>query len=197
MHLVFHIFQGIGIAAALGIRPFLPGVVAGALAAGNVEIHFNGHGSLSFLQSAPMIFVLLVAAVVMIVVERGFSDAALTRRPVIAAIGLAAVVLAALYFAGSLAGRGETSWPGYPAGVLCAAVGLAATRPLLLRVRARLGDQGGGTLPLYAELAAGLLALLSIVAPPVGPIALIGLAWLLLAGRRRADQKYAGLRILR
>ena len=34
MSLVFDIFQGIGIAAAVGIRPFLPGLAAGALAAG-------------------------------------------------------------------------------------------------------------------------------------------------------------------
>jgi hypothetical protein len=38
---------------------------------------------------------------------------------------------------------------------------------------------------------------LSIVAPPVGVIALLGLLWLLLAGRRREGEKYAGLRILR
>jgi hypothetical protein len=36
-----------------------------------------------------------------------------------------------------------------------------------------------------------------VVAPPVGLIALAGLAWLLFAGRRRDEQKYAGLRILR
>jgi len=33
VHLVFDIFQGIGIAAAVGIRPFLPSLVVGALAA--------------------------------------------------------------------------------------------------------------------------------------------------------------------
>jgi hypothetical protein len=38
---------------------------------------------------------------------------------------------------------------------------------------------------------------LSVLAPPVGPIALILLLWLLVAGRRREGQKYAGLRILR
>ena len=42
-----------------------------------------------------------------------------------------------------------------------------------------------------------LLAALSVVAPPVGPIALLLLLWLLFAGRRREGQKYAGLRILR
>jgi hypothetical protein len=54
-----------------------------------------------------------------------------------------------------------------------------------------------GALPYFVELAAVLLAVLSIVAPPVGPIALALLLWLLFAGRRREGQKYAGLRILR
>jgi hypothetical protein len=42
-----------------------------------------------------------------------------------------------------------------------------------------------------------LLAALSVLAPPVGPIGLALLLWLLFAGRRRDEQKYAGLRILR
>jgi hypothetical protein len=37
---------------------------------------------------------------------------------------------------------------------------------------------------------------LSVVAPPVGVIALAVLLWLLYAGRGRDEQKYAGLRIL-
>ena len=52
-------------------------------------------------------------------------------------------------------------------------------------------------LPLYAEGAGLLLAILSVVAPPVGPIAVALLLWLLFAGRRREGQKYAGLRILK
>jgi hypothetical protein len=42
-----------------------------------------------------------------------------------------------------------------------------------------------------------LLAALSVLAPPVGLIGLLLLVWLLVAGRRREGQKYAGLRILR
>jgi len=47
------------------------------------------------------------------------------------------------------------------------------------------------------EVLALLVAVLSVVAPPVGVIALAGFVWLLFAGRRRGDEKYAGLRILR
>jgi hypothetical protein len=46
-------------------------------------------------------------------------------------------------------------------------------------------------------LGAVLFAVLSVVAPPIGVIGLVGLVWLLIAGRRREGQKYAGLRILR
>src|SRR5579875_1375665 len=74
MHLLFDIFQGIGIAAAVGIRPFLPALLAGALAAGNVEIHFD-HTKLSFLQSAPFLLVLVVLVVLLALVERRFGHA--------------------------------------------------------------------------------------------------------------------------
>jgi hypothetical protein len=36
-----------------------------------------------------------------------------------------------------------------------------------------------------------------VIAPPVGAIVLVVLIWFLVAGRRRGEQKYAGLRILR
>jgi len=38
---------------------------------------------------------------------------------------------------------------------------------------------------------------LSVVAPPIGVIALIALLWLLYRGQQRGETKYAGLRILR
>ena len=76
-------------------------------------------------------------------------------------------------------------------------VGILATRPLFARVRARLDESAAAAVPLYAEALAILLAALSVVAPPVGVIGLGLLLWLLIGGRRRDGQKYAGLRILR
>ena len=52
-------------------------------------------------------------------------------------------------------------------------------------------------LPLFAEVGAADCAVLSVLLPPVGLIVLALLLWLLFAGRRRGEQKYAGLRILR
>src|SRR5207248_2826289 len=119
------------------------------------------------------------------------------RSPLAWALAGAAVVLGALFFAGSLCRGGYAVWPGYIGGVICALIAIAATRPLLARVRTRLDASAVATLPFLVELAAVLVAVLSIVAPPVGPIALALLLWLLFAGRRREGQKYAGLRILR
>ena len=81
--------------------------------------------------------------------------------------------------------------------MICAAIGVAATRPLLARVRSRLDQETSAMLPVFTETAALLAAALSIVLPPFGVVVLALLLWLLIAGRGRGEQKYAGLRILR
>lgn len=196
MHLVFDIFQGIGIAAAVGIRPFLPALVAGALAAGNVELHFT-HTDYSFLQSWVFLLVMVIAAAALVVAERRLGRERSDTSQVAGVLAVIAAVLGALFFAGSLARGHYAAWPGWLGGIICAAVAIAATRPLFARVRARLDQDAAGAVPLYAEGAAVVLAALSVVAPPVGIIGLAALAWLLVGGRRREGQKYAGLRILR
>jgi uncharacterized membrane protein len=194
--MVFHIFQGIGIAAAVGIRPFLPALVVGALAAGNVEINFDGT-SYHFLESAPFLLAMVVLAIALAVLEQRTSPERMQGPPIAVVVGVAALVLGALLFAAALSQGHHTAWPGWIAGALCAAIGIAATRPLVARVRSRLDEGTAAALPVYEEAAAVLLAALSALAPPVGPIALVLLLWLLFAGRRRGEQKYAGLRILR
>ncbi len=209
MHLVFDILTGIGVAAAVGIRPFLAALAVGVLAAANVEIHFNGT-TYSFLQRWPFLLALVVLAFLATVLERqigrdkappsGAADGSIFRSPEAIALALCSLALGALLFAGSLSARGTehyVAWPGWIGGVLCAAVGLFATRPLFARARTRLDDQAAGAVTLYAEAAAVLLAALSVVAPPLGLIGLVALGWLWYAGRRREDQKYQGLRILR
>ena len=193
MHLVFDIFQGIGIAAAVGIRPFLPALAVGALAAGGVEIHFSGT-DYSFLQGAPFLVAMAVAAIVLALAEHRLTP---EQRLFAGGLAIAGAALGALLFAGSLARGHYTSWPGLIGGILCAAVGTAATVPLLRRVRQRLDQSTAAALPFYAEAGALLFAVLSVVGPPIGVIGLAWLVWLLLAARRREGQKYAGLRILR
>jgi Domain of unknown function (DUF4126) len=196
MHLVFDIFQGMGIAAAAGIRPFLPTLVVGGLAAGDVEIHFN-HTDYSFLQSAPFLLGMAVGAILLGLLELSRRGERVDREPLVVAIGAIGAALGAMMFAGSLVRGHYVSWVGLIAGVLCAAVAVLATRPLLVRVRGRLDPGTARALPVYAEGAAVVLAALSVVAPPVGLVGVLFLLWLLVAGRGRTEQKYAGLRILR
>ena len=196
MHLVFDIFQGIGIAAAVGIRPFLPSLAVGALGAADAQIDFN-HTSYSFLEQGVFLLVMLIGVVLLAVTERRATQAELETRVVVNVLAVISLILGALFFAGALAQNDSHPWPGLIAGALCAGVGLLATRPLLERVRARLDEQTRAMLPLFSESGALLAAVLSVLLPPVGLVVLLALLWLLYAGRRRGEQKYAGLRILR
>jgi hypothetical protein len=56
---------------------------------------------------------------------------------------------------------------------------------------------GFGTVGLIVSVAALVLAGLSILLPPVSLVALLALAWLAIARRRRSQRKYEGLRSLR
>ncbi len=200
MHLAFDIFQGIGIAAAIGIRPFLPSVAAGALAAGDVQISFD-HTSYGFLESLPFLLVMVVGAALLVVLDQQVW----AGRPIhlhkgipVLALSAASLVLGALFFAGSLARGHYAAWPGWIGGVICAGVGIAAARPFLTRLRSRLDDAAAAVgLPVISDGSALLIAVLSILVPPLGLVALIGLLWLLYRGQQRGEQKYAGLRILR
>ena len=197
MHLVLDIFQGVGIAVAVGIRPFLPALLVGALAAGDVQIDFKGT-DFSFLQSTPFLLGMVVGAFAVAFADRRFgSRESVTRRPFTLVLAAAALALGALEFAGALAQDHYATWPGLIAGVACAALGAVATVPLLSRVRARLDAAAAAAIPLFAEGAAAATAVLSVLLPGVGIIVAALLAWMVLAGRRREGQKYAGLRILR
>jgi hypothetical protein len=195
VHIALDIFQGLGIAAAAGIRPFLPALVTGALAAGDIQIDFKGT-DYSFLQGAPFLLAVLVAACLLAVAEWRWR--ALTeRRPFGLLMLVPSLALGAILFAGALSQNDSTSWPGLVGGVVCALLGAGATVPLLRRARARLDPQAAGATALFADGTAIVVAGLSVLAPPVGLLALLALAWLLISGSRRQPQKYAGLRILR
>jgi uncharacterized membrane protein YgdD (TMEM256/DUF423 family) len=196
VHLVFDIFQGIGVAAAVGVRPFLPALAVGALGAADAQIDF-AHSSYSFLQQGPFLLVMVIGVALLGVTERRATREMLEGRLVTLTLAAASLVIGALLFAGALAQDHYVVWPGLIGGVICAGVGLLATRPLLERVRVRLDQQTAGMLPLFSESGALLAAVLTVLLPPVGVIVLALLVWLLYAGRGRSEQKYAGLRILR
>jgi hypothetical protein len=190
--LILDILQGAGLAAATGIRPFLPGLAAGALASANLGVDFDGT-DYSFLEAPWFLLALAVGMALSILLSRRVAE----DDRISAAIGGIGLGLGALEFAGSLADNGYTSWPGLIGGLACAILAQASTRDLFVRVRARLDTAARAALPIYLDAAGLALVGLSVLAPPVSILALAFLAWLLVGGRRKAGQKYAGLRILR
>jgi hypothetical protein len=183
---------GAGLAGSTGVRPFLPPLLTGALARGDVGIDFDGTGW-SFLESPAFLFAVLALAVAWYLADRsGANRAAMARGGL-----LISVVLGALLFAGALADGGHAELPGLVAGAACAALAYVAVFSLLSRAARRLDGEAAGFLVLYADGAALLLAAIAIFVPPVSFLALTAFALVLFKGRAAADRKYAGLRILR
>jgi hypothetical protein len=196
MHLLLDLLQGAGLAAAIGIRPFLPVLLAGALASADAGLDFDGT-DFSFLEAWPFLLVVLVLVMAVDLAGRRAGPEATDRPPLLYALLAVALVLGALVAAGSVADRSDAWWAGLIVGLACAALGFQAARSLLGRVRRRLDPEAAGALPVYAEGAALLAAGLSILFPPLAVLVVGALVWLLAGGRRRAGEKYAGLRILR
>jgi Domain of unknown function (DUF4126) len=196
MDFILDLLQGAGIAAAIGIRPFLPVLLAGALASANVGLDFSGT-DFSFLESWPFLLGVLVLVVALDFVARRAGRDAADRAPLLYAVAAVTLVLGALEAAGSVADRSDAWWAGLLVGLACAALGFQAARSLFGRVRRRLDDQAAAALPVYAEGAALGAAGVSILFPPLALVVIGALVWLLSGGRRRAGEKYAGLRILR
>src|SRR5215212_2516469 len=151
MSLFMDIGTGAGLAGSSGVRPFLPPLLAGALARGDHGIDFDG-SKYHFLESTWFLLLVLLVAVVADALERregpaeraGPGAAADLTRTGRAAAGVlerlmlvAALVLGALLFAGTLAGEDRTSWWGIVAGAACAALGYLAVAALFARARRR------------------------------------------------------------
>jgi hypothetical protein len=194
----FYIGLGLGLAAACGLRPYLPALLAGALgSAGALGVGFHG-SHYRFLQSGWwLLAVTVVLAAAYLLQLRLGSE----RFDAVAAAAVAAHAAAAgaLLFAGTLAVHGDPSWPGLLGGAAAAALARAATHPVIVRARARLPDRAAReALTVYLDAAALLLAGLVALLHPLGYVALGLLAWFAWRGRARGeDDRHAGLRILR
>lgn len=197
-NLTFYIGLGIGLALAAGLRPFLPALLAGALgSAGALGVGF-AHGEYGFLQSGWWLVTLAAALLIAYLLQLRVGAERFEAGPLGAAVAGLGVGIGALLFAGTLGEHGDASWPGLVGGALAALLGQAAVRPLIARARARLTDRSAReALTLYVDGTALVLAALVALLHPLGYVALIPFAWLELGARRRAGEKYAGLRILR
>ncbi|MGE4425109.1 MAG: DUF4126 family protein [Solirubrobacteraceae bacterium] len=191
MTYLLDILQGVGIAAAAGVSPYLP--LAVAAAAGLLDLGADYDGTdLSFLESPVVLGLAVVLAVVALVLRRRLEAPAAERVE----IGIAAVV-GAVATAAAVADNSSTWWPGLVIGGVAALVAGAGFRTLLRRTRDRLDEDTRLTLAAGAALGALLVAILSVALPPLGLVAVAVGIWLLLGGRRREQSKHAGLRVLR
>jgi hypothetical protein len=205
--------QGAGLSGASGVRPFLPALLAGALARQDTGLDFDGT-SFSFLESPWFLLVVLALAVLAYAHDRsrkaapapppGEARAKIPSGrslpdPFDAAMLLLGLVLGALLFGGSLADHGYESWPGILGGIACAALGYFALASLFAGARRRLAGSGGPLtlLGAYADGIALVLAGLSILFPPIAFVALAVFLVLIVRSRGEGAQKYEGLRSLR
>lgn len=185
------------------MRPYLPPLVAGACARGDLGIDFDDT-SYSFLEEPWFLLLVFAIAVVSYFVDRTRGTRPdESRDPVAAGLGALGLVFGALLFAGSLDDGGHTSWPGLVGGALAAALGYLAVAQLFARARRRLRAaataEGGAPnlLDAYADAISLVLAGVSILAPPVGLVAVAVFLVLLFRMRGSGDKKYEGLRVLR
>lgn len=210
--LVFYIGLGVGLAAACGLRPFLPLLLAGALAtSGALGLSFST-GAFTFLESDWWLLVVAVAFALSYALQmllglaptidpaesRGKDGRSAPPDPLAASLAGLGVGAGALLFAGTLAAHGDASWPGLLGGFLAAGLAQRASGPVIARARKRLPDRGAReALTLYLDSASLLLAFAVALLHPLGYVAIALLAWFVWRLRSRSDEKYAGLRILR
>ena len=202
----FYIGLGAGLAAACGLRPFLPLLLAGVLGSDRALGVAFGRGSFHFLQAGWWLLVVVVVLVIAYALQlllrltpildpserKGPSD------PLAASLTGLGLGAGALVFAGTLAAHGDAWWPGLIGGLLAVGLAQRASWPVIVRARSRLTDRSAReALTVYLDAAALVAAALVALLHPLGYVLIALLAWFAWRGRARADEKYAGLRILR
>jgi len=204
--LVFYIGLGLGLAAACGLRPFLPLLLAGALASSEaLGVSFSG-GGFAFLESDWWLLVVAAGLVLSYALQMVLGlaptiepDRRSGRGDLLAAsiagLGMGA---GAVLFGGTLAAHGDSPWPGILAAFVVVGLAQRASGPVIARARKRLPDRGAReALTIYLDAASLAVAALVALLHPLGYVVVALLAWFLWRMRSRADRKYAGLRILR
>jgi hypothetical protein len=205
--IIFDIALGAGLAAACGMRPFLPLLLAGALAsAGALGVAF-AHEGFDFLQEAWWLLVVVAGLVASYAAQLLFGAAPVADRSrgarsagTLSASALAGIAYGsgALLFAGTLAAHRDAWWPGIAGGVAAAWLADRVIGPVVCGARARLSDRAAReAITVYLDAAALAAAALVCALHPLGYVLVAVLVWFLLRVRARAADKYAGLRVLR
>lgn len=193
----FMIGLGLGLGAAAGLRPFLPALLAGALASGSLLGVKFAPGNYSFLQEDWWLIAAAAALLATYLVQLRFGSERFDSGAPGAALAGLGIGVGALLFAGTLCSHGRVAWPGLIGGAAAALLAQAAVRPIVARARGRLTDRAAReALTVYLDVAAVVLTALVALLHPLGYLLIALLAWLLFAGRRRDGGRFAGLRIL-
>jgi hypothetical protein len=205
----FDIGLGAGLAAACGLRPFLPLLLAGALASGgDLEVSF-ARSPFRFLQSHWWLLAVAVVLALAYALQLGLRLAPTSDSRAVGARGLAGSPLAAaltglgmgagaVVFAGTLDAHHDVWWPALIGGILLAGLAQIVAEPLIAGARARLADRAAReALTIYLDIAALLAAALVALLHPLGYVLIALLAWFASRRRARSAEKYAGLRVLR
>ena len=192
MDLFLAICQGIGTSLATGVRALLAPLLVGAMARADAGIDFEQTG-FAWLEATWWLALLLALVVGAWLLDRGGAEVP---------DGIWAVVamgLGGLLFAGALEDENYFGTGGIVPGMLCALVGFLAARAFFGGAAERLAARGErtGTIQVLGDLTALATAALAVLLPPTSLVALAFCAWVLASRRRRAGQKYEGLRILR
>jgi len=190
------ICQGLGLALAVGIGGPIAALFISMMGSLDAGIHPDG-SDYGFL-SATWFLVTLLALVVLAMLARNKPS---LRIPTIAVIA----VIGAIVCAASFAENGDTAWPGLILGALAAAFAAVISIDVLEGAldRAKGNEPGSAEADTANALiigfaAAGIvLAAVCLFIPPISLAVLAALIYLALSRRRKADEKYEGLRILR
>jgi hypothetical protein len=191
MDLFLAICQGAGLALAIGIGNPIAAPFVATMA--HVGLGIDPEGTdLELLSSSGFVALLFVLGLGLLLL-RNHSAA---RLPLLAFAALSG----ALAFGASLAEEGSSIVPGILAGAFLA-VGAAMLSGAVLggaERRARTGGDGGpGGLVAIFALVGVAAALMALFVPPTAIAVAVALLVLAAGRRRRAAQKYEGLRILR
>lgn len=209
MDLVLAICQGLGLALAIGIGGPIAALFASMMA--SLEVGFDPDGTDYSFVTKTWYLIALLAVVVIVIVARGRE---LARTPVLVLLA----VIGAIAFAASLAEEGYTAWPGLIAGALVAGATAMVAGDILdgaiRRAKAAGAGRGGldrdagdGSTSPEADAANALVvgftvagvvvAALALLVPPVSVVVAVAIIVLALGRRRKAGEKYEGLRVLR
>lgn len=196
MDLFYAICQGLGLALAIGIGGALAALFASMMA--SLEAGFDPDGTDFEFITTTWFLLVLFALIVVGILARGREAARLPVIALLAAVG-------AIAFAASLAEEGETFWPGLILGAVATGfTALIATQVLDGAIERAKGSGPGeaaasaaNTLVIGFAFAGMALAALALYLPPVSIAVALFLIFLFAGRRRRAGEKYEGLRILR